>query len=160
MTKRFGEFTALDHVSLKVPAGTFHALLGENGAGKSTLVKCIMGYYQPDQGGILVDGRDRRSTTRATAHALGIGMVYQHFTLVPTMTVAENLVLARRSFRRWSTGGARRRSSSLPRAHAVPRAARRQGLGDFRRREAEAARSSSSSICSAASSSSTSRPRC
>ncbi len=56
MTKRFGEFTALDNVSLKVPAGSFHALLGENGAGKSTLVKCIMGYYRPDE------GRDSRST--------------------------------------------------------------------------------------------------
>ena len=49
MTKRFGDFLALDNVSVKAAAGTFHALLGENGAGKSTLVKCIMGYYQPDR---------------------------------------------------------------------------------------------------------------
>src|SRR6478752_7103451 len=53
MTKRFGEFVALDQVALKVKAGTFHALLGENGAGKSTLVKCIMGYYLPDAGEVI-----------------------------------------------------------------------------------------------------------
>ena len=58
MTKRFGEFAALDHVSLKVPAGSFHALLGENGAGKSTLVKCIMGYYRADEGQIQVEDRE------------------------------------------------------------------------------------------------------
>src|SRR6202008_1977311 len=57
MTKRFGEFAALDAVSLKVKAGPFHALLGENGAGKSTLVKCIMGYYQPDAGEVIVGDR-------------------------------------------------------------------------------------------------------
>jgi energy-coupling factor transporter ATP-binding protein EcfA2 len=57
MTKRFGEFAALDQVSLKVRPGTFHALLGENGAGKSTLVKCIMGYYQPDEGEVIVGDR-------------------------------------------------------------------------------------------------------
>ena len=58
MTMRFGAFTALDDVSIKVPAGTFHALLGENGAGKSTLVKCMMGFYHPTSGDILVDGRE------------------------------------------------------------------------------------------------------
>ena len=65
MSKRFGDFTALDDVSLKVAPGSFHALLGENGAGKSTLVKCIMGYYQPDAGEVVVGGRQRISTTRA-----------------------------------------------------------------------------------------------
>jgi general nucleoside transport system ATP-binding protein len=95
MTKRFGEFVALDAVSLKVAAGTFHALLGENGAGKSTLVKCIMGYYQPDGGELLVGERQEIIGNPREAHALGLGMVYQHFTLVPAMTVAENLVLAR-----------------------------------------------------------------
>ncbi len=58
MTKLFGRLTALDDVSIKVEAGSFHALLGENGAGKSTLVKCIMGFYQPDAGQVLVDGRE------------------------------------------------------------------------------------------------------
>jgi simple sugar transport system ATP-binding protein len=95
MTKRFGAFTALDNVSLKVGAGTVHALLGENGAGKSTLVKCVMGYYQPDGGQIIVGTREALFTNPRDAHAQGIGMVYQHFTLVPGMTVAENLMLAR-----------------------------------------------------------------
>ena len=95
MTMRFGDFTALDNVELKVRPGSFHALLGENGAGKSTLVKCIMGYYHPTEGDILVGGREQAIANPKDAHALGLGMVYQHFTLVPAMTVAENLVLAR-----------------------------------------------------------------
>src|SRR5471030_242516 len=95
MTMRFGDFTALDRVELKVRPGSFHALLGENGAGKSTLVKCIMGYYHPTEGAVLVGGREQSIANPKDAHALGLGMVYQHFTLVPAMTVAENLVLAR-----------------------------------------------------------------
>ena len=95
MTKRFGAFAALDDVSLKVAPGGFHALLGENGAGKSTLVKCIMGYYRPDTGAVIVGDREQAIDNPRAAHALGLGMVYQHFTLVPAMTVAENLVLAR-----------------------------------------------------------------
>src|SRR5436309_4800582 len=95
MTMRFGDFTALDNVELKVRPGSFHALLGENGAGKSTLVKCIMGYYRPTEGNVLVGGREQAIANPKHAHALGLGMVYQHFTLVPAMTVAENLVLAR-----------------------------------------------------------------
>jgi len=95
MTKRFGAFTALEDVSLRVEAGSFTALLGENGAGKSTLVKCLVGYHQPDTGQITVAGRERDIRSPHDAHALGIGMVYQHFTLVPSMTVAENLVMAR-----------------------------------------------------------------
>jgi ABC-type uncharacterized transport system ATPase subunit len=95
MTMRFGDFAALDNVALKVRPGTFHALLGENGAGKSTLVKCIMGYYHPTEGSVLVGGHEQAIANPKDAHALGLGMVYQHFTLVPAMTVAENLVLAR-----------------------------------------------------------------
>jgi general nucleoside transport system ATP-binding protein len=95
VSKRFGALAALDDVSIKVKPGSFHALLGENGAGKSTLVKCIMGYYRPDRGQILVDNREHDIGNPRDAHALGIGMVYQHFTLVPNMTVAENLVIAR-----------------------------------------------------------------
>jgi general nucleoside transport system ATP-binding protein len=95
MTMRFGDFAALDDVELKVRPGTFHALLGENGAGKSTLVKCIMGYYHPTSGDVLIGGRERAISNPRDAHALGLGMVYQHFTLVPAMTVAENFVLAR-----------------------------------------------------------------
>jgi len=93
--KRFGSFTALDDVSLKVSPGTMHFLLGENGAGKSTLVKCLLGYYRPDSGSFLVDNREVEIARPADADALGLGMVYQHFTLVPAMTVAENLVMSR-----------------------------------------------------------------
>ncbi len=95
MTKRFGAFTALDDVSIAVEAGGFHVLLGENGAGKSTLVKCIMGFYQPDAGTLLVDGAPTAVRNPRDARALGIGMVYQHFTLVPSLTGAENLVISR-----------------------------------------------------------------
>jgi len=95
LTKRFGAFTALDGVSLTVRPGTVHALLGENGAGKSTFVKCVVGYYRPDDGAVMVDGRERDIHAPTVARDLGIGMVYQHFTVVPGMTVAENLLLAR-----------------------------------------------------------------
>ncbi|MBI5255044.1 MAG: ABC transporter ATP-binding protein [Burkholderiales bacterium] len=95
LTKRFGAFTALEGVSLTVRPGTVHALLGENGAGKSTLVKCIVGYHRPDDGAVMVDAREHDIHSPTVARALGIGMVYQHFTVVPGMTVAENLLLAR-----------------------------------------------------------------
>lgn len=95
VTKRFGAFVANDRVSLKVPPGTFHALIGENGAGKSTLVKCIMGFHQADGGDILIGGHSRELKSPHDAYRFGIGMVYQHFTLIPAMTVAENLVLSR-----------------------------------------------------------------
>jgi simple sugar transport system ATP-binding protein len=93
--KRFGAFTALADVALKVAPGSMHFLLGENGAGKSTLVKCMLGYYRPDEGSFLVDSREVEINRPADADALGLGMVYQHFTLVPAMTVAENLVMSR-----------------------------------------------------------------
>lgn len=95
MTKRFGSLVALDNVSMLLRPGTFHALLGENGAGKSTLVKCIMGFYAPTAGEILVDQQVHKIKSPKDAHECGIGMVYQHFTSVPAMTVAENLVLSR-----------------------------------------------------------------
>ena len=95
LTRRFGAFTALDHVSMQVRPGSVHALLGENGAGKSTLVKCVVGYHRPDEGAVMIDGREREIASPTVARDLGIGMVYQHFTLVPGMTVAENLLLAR-----------------------------------------------------------------
>ena len=94
LTKRFGAFTAMDHVNMHVDAGTVHALLGENGAGKSTLVKCVAGFQRAEEGAILIDGRERDIANPIVARALGIGMVYQHFTLAPGMTVAENLLLA------------------------------------------------------------------
>jgi len=93
LTKRFGSLTALDHVSMRVEPGTVHALLGENGAGKSTLVKCVAGFQRAEEGSISIDGREQAIANPIAARALGIGMVYQHFTLAPGMTVAENLLL-------------------------------------------------------------------
>lgn len=95
LTKKFGQFTALDRVSVQIKPGTVHALLGENGAGKSTFVKCLVGYYKPDQGSVLIDQREQVIESPTIARQLGIGMVYQHFTVVPGMTIAENLLLAR-----------------------------------------------------------------
>ena len=95
MSKAFGALQALDDVSLTVSAGSFHALLGENGAGKSTLVKCIMGFYRPDQGQILVDRKELTIASPRVARTASIGMVYQSSTLVPSLTAAENLVLSR-----------------------------------------------------------------
>lgn len=95
MSKRFGALQALDRVSLTLASGAYHALLGENGAGKSTLVKCLMGYHQADQGSVVVAGAPAVIASPRDAHALGLGMVYQHFTLVPSMTVAENLAVVR-----------------------------------------------------------------
>jgi ABC-type uncharacterized transport system ATPase subunit len=95
MSKTFGALKALQDVSIKVPAGSFHALLGENGAGKSTLVKCIMGFYIANRGQLLLNGEDIAVRNPRDAQARGIGMVYQHFTLVPALTAAENLVVSR-----------------------------------------------------------------
>src|ERR1044072_1147496 len=93
LSKPFGAFVALDDVSLRVRRGAFHALLGENGAGKSTLVKCVIGYEQPTAGEVVLRGRQVAFGSTREAHAAGIGMVYQRFTLVENMSVAENLVL-------------------------------------------------------------------
>ncbi|MBV8629172.1 MAG: ABC transporter ATP-binding protein [Paraburkholderia sp.] len=94
-SKSFGAFCALDHVSIKVKPGTLHALLGENGAGKSTLVKGLVGYGVLDEGQITADDREVRIASPRDAQALGIGMVYQHFTLAAGLSVEENLLLAR-----------------------------------------------------------------
>ena len=95
LCKRFGTLQALDSVSMSVAAASVHALLGENGAGKSTLVKCLMGFHRADQGQVLIDGREREITDPRAAQALGLGMVYQHFTLAPSLTGAENLLVSR-----------------------------------------------------------------
>ena len=90
-SKRFGTFQALQDVSLTVRAGTFHALLGENGAGKSTLVKALIGFHAADTGSTTIDAREQRIDNQRDAARLGIGMIFQHFTVAPGMTVAENL---------------------------------------------------------------------
>ncbi len=95
LSKRFGNLLALDGASFRLAPGSFHALLGENGAGKSTLVKCIMGFHRADSGSVLLDGESITPNSPRDAQRYGIGMVYQHFTLVENMTVAENLLLAR-----------------------------------------------------------------
>ncbi len=112
LTKRFGDFTALSDVSIRLMPGEFHALLGENGAGKSTLVKCILGYHKPDAGSVLLDGREVAIANPRQARRAGIGMVYQHFTLVPAMTVLENLVMARADVPRIVDWAAERRALS------------------------------------------------
>ncbi len=93
ITKRFGDVIANDHVNIKVEAGTIHAIVGENGAGKSTAMRIAYGFYRADSGEILVDGQVRDIKSPHDAIALGIGMVHQHFMLIDTMTVAENIVL-------------------------------------------------------------------
>jgi simple sugar transport system ATP-binding protein len=93
ITKRFGDVLANDHVSITVRPGTIHAIVGENGAGKSTAMRIAYGFYTADSGEIVVDGTARQINTPHDAIALGVGMVHQHFMLVETMTVAENIVL-------------------------------------------------------------------
>src|SRR5215210_2764422 len=93
ITKRFGSLVANDAIDFELRRGEIHALLGENGAGKSTLMNVLYGLHQPDEGEIRLDGEPVRIDSARRAIALGIGMVHQHFMLVPVMTVAENLVL-------------------------------------------------------------------
>src|SRR6476660_7614786 len=93
ITKRFPGVLANDHVDLDLRRGEIHCLLGENGAGKSTLMNVLYGLYRPDEGEILVDGAARDFHGPRDAIAAGIGMVHQHFMLVPVFTVAENVVL-------------------------------------------------------------------
>jgi simple sugar transport system ATP-binding protein len=94
VTKRFPGIVANDDVSFDLREGEVHALLGENGAGKSTLMNILYGLYHPDEGEILIKGRPVRLGSPSTAIAAGVGMVHQHFMLIPVMTVAENIVLA------------------------------------------------------------------
>ncbi|MDX2031426.1 MAG: ABC transporter ATP-binding protein [Blastocatellia bacterium] len=93
ITKRFGAVTANKGIDLAIPANTIHAIVGENGAGKSTIMKILYGFYRADEGEILVDGQRREIRAPQDAIGLGLGMVHQHFMLVPPMTVLENIVL-------------------------------------------------------------------
>lgn len=117
ITKRFGPLVANDNIDLTFETGEIHALLGENGAGKSTLMNVLYGFYDPDAGEILLDGQPVRFHGPGDAMAAGIGMVHQHFMLVPVFTVAENVVLGHEPTR--GAGGlidlaeARRRVSEI-----------------------------------------------
>jgi simple sugar transport system ATP-binding protein len=99
LTKRFGTFTANDHIDLTVEPGEIHCLLGENGAGKSTLMNMLYGLLDPTEGEILIDDQPVTFTSPGDAIAAGIGMVHQHFMLIPVFTVAENVMLGREETR-------------------------------------------------------------
>ena len=100
ITKRFGSLVANDHIDLTVEPGEIRALLGENGAGKSTLMNILYGLTQPDEGEIRVDGKPVSIRSPKDAIAARIGMVHQHFMLVPVFTVAENVTLGQEPTRR------------------------------------------------------------
>src|SRR6476660_1534433 len=93
ITKTFGDVTANNDVTITVHKGTIHAIVGENGAGKSTVMRIAYGFYKADSGEIFIDGNRVNIRSPHDAIALGIGMVHQHFMLVDTMTVAENIIL-------------------------------------------------------------------
>ncbi len=130
IAKSFGPVLANRGAELDVAVGEIHALVGENGAGKSTLMRVLSGLYAPDAGTMEVMGRDVTGWSTSDAIAAGVGMVHQHFMLVPTLTVAENVVLgqeitngpsldraaAEKAVRDLSarTGSSCRRSASVP----------------------------------------------
>jgi ABC-type uncharacterized transport system ATPase subunit len=116
ITKEFPGILANDHVDFDLARGEVHALLGENGAGKSTLMNVVYGLYTPDDGSILVDGEPVKISSPRVAIDHGIGMVHQHFMLIPVMTVAENIVLGmepRREAVLLDEGAAERRVKEL-----------------------------------------------
>ena len=94
LTKLFGSFAACNGIDLDIKSGEIHALLGENGAGKSTLVKMLFGVLAPSSGQILWKGEPVRVTSPGAARRIGIGMVFQHFSLFEALTVAENIALS------------------------------------------------------------------
>src|SRR5919112_3257304 len=95
VTKRFGGATALDNVDFELYPGEIHGLVGENGAGKSTLMKILSGVHAPDEGELTLRGEPVRFGSPAEAKARGIGMIYQELSLMPSLTVAENVFLGR-----------------------------------------------------------------
>jgi simple sugar transport system ATP-binding protein len=121
ITKHYGALTANDAVDLELRRGEIHALLGENGAGKSTLMNVVYGMARPDAGEILIGGRTVTVESPRDAMAQGVGMVFQHFMLIPVMTVAENLVLGAEPRRRGllDIAAARERCRELSERHGL-----------------------------------------
>ena len=117
--KRFGDTQALRGASLELAAGEVHALLGENGAGKTTLVRVLYGLVQPDAGEIEIDGRTLRLTGPRHALSLGVGLVHQHFMLVPALSVAENLLLGEPGGALLRPSRVREEARALLREHAL-----------------------------------------
>jgi len=116
ITKRFGSLVANDHIDLVVQPGEIHSLLGENGAGKSTLMNVLYGLYQADEGVILLDDRVQNFRGPGDAMRAGIGMVHQHFMLIPVFTVAENVMLGHESTR---AGGLLDLEAARQRVHEI-----------------------------------------
>ena len=104
ITKRFPGVVANDQIHFDVKSGEVHALLGENGAGKTTLMRILYGLYQPDEGQILINDSPVRIHSPADLIRLGLGMIHQHFMLIPTLTVAENVALGLPSIPRSTAG--------------------------------------------------------
>jgi ABC-type uncharacterized transport system ATPase subunit len=155
VTKRFGAVVANQDITFKADFGEVHALVGENGAGKSTLMSIVAGLYRPDSGRLRVSGEPVNFKSPRDAIDRGIGMVYQHFMLVETMTVAENLLI-----------GLPQQGVALKTAEA---AAAVRDLSDHFHLDVDpnspsasnsGSRSSACSIAARGSSSSTSRPPC
>lgn len=117
ISKRYGDLLANDQIDLTIKRGEIHALLGENGAGKSTLVKILYGVIEPSAGEIVWEGRPVRIGSPVEARALGIGMVFQHFSLFDELTVAENVAVAMSS--EWSLDEVRRRLVEVSRGYGL-----------------------------------------
>jgi ABC-type uncharacterized transport system ATPase subunit len=119
ITKAFPGVVANDHISLRAMPGEVLCLLGENGAGKSTLMSILSGLYQPDSGSIKVDGRDVTIRSPRDGRALGIGMVYQHLSLIPTLSILENMMLGSNAGIVLDAGAARTRLQEIARTLGV-----------------------------------------
>jgi ABC-type uncharacterized transport system ATPase subunit len=121
VSKRFGAVTALAPLSLELPPGNIHGVLGENGAGKSTLVRVLAGALRPDEGTVSVDGQSLAPGEPRAARAAGVGVVYQHFALVGALSVAENLLLGRPEARGWLVSPRRlaREAQALAQRHGL-----------------------------------------
>ena len=120
IVKRFPGVLANDHIDFDLRAGEVHTLLGENGAGKSTLMKILYGLHQPDEGEILIEGSPTKIASPIDAINHGIGMVHQHFMLVPTLTVTENVAMGAVTSKRGRMN-LRKVEERISRAFGVPR---------------------------------------